>query len=143
MKIQHGHQSSLTITDASKPLPLIAHTPVRQRDPHQKLQRRFNWPLFAMAVPGIIVLLIFFYLPMVGVLIAFKNYLPYLGFFGSAWVGLDNFRFLFGTSEAWTITYNTLFMNSLFIVTSTIACLVVALLLNEARESNKTLRVDA
>lgn len=47
-----------------------------------------------MALPGILVLLVMAYLPMAGVLIAFKNYLPFEGFFGSAWVGFQNFRFL-------------------------------------------------
>jgi len=92
-----------------------------------------------MALPGIIVLLVFAYLPMAGVLIAFKNFLPYQGFFGSAWVGFDNFRFLFGSSTAWHITSNTLFMNSIFIVSNTVVCLVVALLFNEIRDSSKFL----
>jgi putative aldouronate transport system permease protein len=138
MKIQNKQQSSLIITDAPEPMPLAAHTPVRQRDPQRKLRRQFNWPLMAMAVPGIIVLLVFSYLPMAGVLIAFKNFLPYEGFFGSAWVGLDNFRFLFGTHEAWTITYNTLSMNVIFIIADTIVCLCVALLLNEVRDNTRS-----
>jgi len=112
---------------------------MRQQDRKGNPRRHINWSLLAMAAPGIIVLLIFAYLPMAGVLIAFKNYLPYQGFFGSAWVGIENFRFLFGTSNAATITYNTLFMNTIFIITSTVVCLGIALLLNEIRDSSKVL----
>lgn len=109
----------------------------RQPSPRRKARGRTNLTLITMAIPGIIVLVLFAYLPMAGILIAFKNYLPYDGFFGSAWVGLQNFRFLFGTDEARQITYNTLFMNSLFIIFSTLGSLGVALLLNEIRDSSK------
>src|SRR5689334_21959938 len=63
-------------------------------------RRRTNLALISMAIPGIVVLLVMAYLPMAGILIAFKNYLPFEGFFGSAWVGLQNFRFLFSTDES-------------------------------------------
>ena len=84
-----------------------------------------------MALPGVLFLLIFAYLPMFGLVIAFKDYRFAHGIFGSAWVGLDNFRFLFGTDTAWRITRNTLGMNSLFIITGTLASLTIAILLNE------------
>ena len=67
--------------------------------------------------------------------IAFKDYRFVDGILGSAWVGFDNFRFLFGTDTAWRITRNTLLMNSIFIVTGTIASLTIALLLNEIYQS--------
>ena len=87
--------------------------------------------LTLMALPGIIALLVFAYLPMVGLVIAFKNYRFADGIWGSAWVGFDNFRFLFGTDVAWRITRNTLLMNSIFILTGTAASLFIALLMNE------------
>ena len=68
---------------------------------------------------------------MVGLVIAFKDYKFAEGIWGSAWVGLENFRFLFGTDQAWRITRNTLLMNSIFIVTGTAASLTVAILMNE------------
>ena len=109
----------------------------RRRITRQML--RNNAALICMALPGVIVLLVLAYLPMAGILIAFKDYLPFAGFFGSDWVGFDNFRFLFGTSTALRITENTLFMNSLFIIFGTLASLVVALLLNEIRDHSKVL----
>ncbi|MEZ4860071.1 MAG: ABC transporter permease subunit [Caldilineaceae bacterium] len=90
-----------------------------------------NLALTTMALPGVILLLIFAYLPMVGLIIAFKDYKFAEGIFGSAWAGLDNFRFLFGTDQAWRITRNTLVMNSIFITTGTVASLTIAILMNE------------
>ncbi|HEY0756011.1 MAG TPA: ABC transporter permease subunit [Ktedonobacteraceae bacterium] len=100
-------------------------------------RRSTNLSLLLMAVPGIVVLLVMAYIPMAGVLIAFKNYLPFEGFFGSAWVGLENFRFLFSTDETRIITYNTLFMNSLFIIFGTGFSLAIALLLNQVRDRSR------
>lgn len=90
-----------------------------------------NLTLTLMALPGILMLLVFAYLPMVGLIIAFKDYRFADGILGSAWVGFDNFRFLFGTDTAWRITRNTLLMNSLFILSSTVVSLTIALLMNE------------
>lgn len=94
-----------------------------------------NLTLSLMALPGILMLLVFAYLPMVGLVIAFKDYRFVDGIWGSDWVGFDNFRFLFGTDTAWRITRNTLLMNSLFIATSTVASLGIALLMNEVYTS--------
>jgi putative aldouronate transport system permease protein len=100
--------------------------------------RRFfsqNGTLLLMASPGLLLFFVFSYLPMFGIIIAFKNYRFNKGILGSDWVGLQNFRYLFGTTAAWRITYNTLLMNFLFIVTTTVGALVVALLLNEIQEA--------
>lgn len=94
-----------------------------------------NLTLLTMALPGIVLLLIFAYLPMVGLLIAFKDYRFADGILGSAWVGFDNFRFLFGTDTAWRITRNTLLMNVAFIAVNTTVSLIVAMLLNEVFQS--------
>lgn len=94
-----------------------------------------NLTLSLMALPGVVMLLVFAYLPMVGLVIAFKDYRFADGIWGSAWVGFDNFRFLFGTDTAWRITRNTLLMNGLFIATGTVASLAIALLMNEVYTS--------
>jgi putative aldouronate transport system permease protein len=135
MKVQH----TTSYTLPPKPLTSTPRKQGHNVPVKRPLGKRINIGLVSMALPGIIVLLIFAYLPMIGILIAFKNYLPYLGFFGSSWVGFDNFKFLFNSGTALHITYNTLLMNTIFIITNTIACLCVALLLNEARVSNKFL----
>ena len=97
-----------------------------------------NFALSSMALPGVILLLVFAYLPMIGLVIAFKDYRFVDGILGSAWVGLENFRFLFGTDTAWRITRNTLAMNSLFILVNTLVSLGVAMLLNEVFTSRMT-----
>ncbi|MBO9608451.1 MAG: sugar ABC transporter permease [Paenibacillaceae bacterium] len=94
--------------------------------------RKNKWLLF-MAAPGLLVLLVISYLPMFGLVIAFKKFRSDKGIWGSDWVGFDNFKFLFANNDAWHITFNTLYLNALFIATGTIAALVVAILMNEVR----------
>jgi putative aldouronate transport system permease protein len=101
----------------------------------QRLKRSLdrNGTLMLMALPGLLLLFIFHYLPLPGLVIAFKNYKTGIGIWGSEWVGFKNFEFLFGTDTAWRITANTLFLNAIFITTGVIASLTIALLLNEIR----------
>src|SRR6266568_787263 len=95
-----------------------------------------NSTLLIMTIPGLLVLFIFAYLPMFGIIIAFKDYRASQGILGSAWVGFQNFFYLFQTDDARRIVFNTLFMNALFIVTVLVASLGIALLLHEVRHSN-------
>ncbi len=94
---------------------------------------RKNAPFLLMAAPGILLLIVFSYIPMFGIIIAFENYRAVDGIFNSAWVGLKNLDFLFKSPAMSRITFNTLFLNMLFIVTGTIAAVGLALLLNEVR----------
>lgn len=114
----------------SEPPRLVAK-PVARRWFAGARDRQTTVALTLMALPGILMLLVFAYLPMIGLIIAFKNYKFEQGMLGSAWVGLDNFRFLFGTDQAWRITRNTLLMNSLFIISGTVVALTIAILMNE------------
>lgn len=89
-----------------------------------------------MALPGVIHLLIFSYLPMFGVIIAFKDYrISPNGFlhalYTSPWVGLDNFKFLFSTEDAWIITRNTLFYNIGGIIIGTVTSVGLAIILSQ------------
>jgi putative aldouronate transport system permease protein len=92
---------------------------------------RSNLELLLMAMPGVLFTLIFAYLPMPGIILAFKNFKYNLGIFRSPWVYLDNFRYLFMTDSACRITRNTVVMNILFIVTGTVFSLIIALMLFE------------
>jgi putative aldouronate transport system permease protein len=92
-----------------------------------------NAALLLMCLPGLLVLFVFTYLPMAGLILAFKHYVPNQGVFGSAWAGFTNFDYLFQTNVARTITFNTLFMNALFMVSTTVGAIFVAMLLNEIR----------
>ena len=76
---------------------------------------RKNLPLTIMALPGIILMILFKYLPLSGIVLAFKQYNIRDGIFGSAWNGLKNFEYLFRTKDAWIITRNTLAYNLVFL----------------------------
>ncbi|XID93943.1 ABC transporter permease [Paenibacillaceae bacterium WGS1546] len=91
-------------------------------------------PLLLMMVPGFLYLLLNNYLPMMGIVIAFKNVDFAKGILGSDWSGFDNFRYLFQTSDAWMITRNTLLYNSAFILINLIVSVGLALLLNEVKQ---------
>lgn len=88
-------------------------------------------PLYMMMVPGIVYLIVNNYLPMTGIVMAFKRYNFKDGIYRSPNVGLDNFKFLFKTKDAWVITRNTICYNLVFIVLGTIVAITVAILLNE------------
>ncbi|MFC5402843.1 ABC transporter permease [Cohnella soli] len=90
--------------------------------------------LWFMMLPGLLYLLLNNYFPMFGVIIAFKNLNYDLGIFRSEWVGFNNFKFLFATSDAVTITRNTFLYNVVFITFNLVLSLAVALLLNEVRK---------
>lgn len=92
---------------------------------------RQNYELLLLTMPGALFILLFSYLPMYGIVLAFKNFKYNLGILGSPWAGLDNFKFLFMTDTALRITRNTIVMNGLFIVTGLIATVAIALLLFE------------
>jgi putative aldouronate transport system permease protein len=98
--------------------------------------RRFRGyiPFFIMLAPGLLYLLINNYLPMFGLVIAFKDFHFAKGILGSDWVGFKNFEFLFKTQDAFIITRNTLLYNGSFIILNTVAALAVAILLNEIRK---------
>jgi putative aldouronate transport system permease protein len=96
-----------------------------------------GFTLFVMMIPGILYLLINNYLPMAGIIIAFKNINYAKGIMGSPWAGFRNFEYLFRTNDAFIITRNTLLYNSFFIIINLIAAVGLAILLNEV--TNKML----
>lgn len=94
---------------------------------------KYKW-LLLMTLPGIVYLFINNYIPMYGVILAFKNYNYVDGIWGSAWAGLDNFKFLFNSQDAYVITRNTFLYNFVFIILNLILAVLVALLINEIRD---------
>jgi putative aldouronate transport system permease protein len=89
-----------------------------------------NWLLIALALPAIILIFVLKYVPMFGIIVAFEDFNARKGFL-SPWVGLRNFRLLFGSPVLWRIIRNTLMLNILFILFETIFSVSTALLLNE------------
>ena len=99
-----------------------------------------NLPLTLMALPGVALMVLFKYLPLSGIILAFKKYNIRDGIFGSAWNGLKNFEYLFKTKDAWIITRNTLGYNLLFIVLDLVLAVTMAIVLNELHQK-KTAKV--
>ena len=92
---------------------------------------RTHFLLYLFTLPAILFLLIFRYVPMIGNIIAFQKFNPIQGLFGSTFVGLENFRFFFRGSQWKTITFNTFYLNALFIVSGTIASILIAIIMTE------------
>lgn len=107
--------------------------------PVKKYKRLDQSAFFLMALPGVLLLIVFNYLPMFGAIIAFKDYSPQEGILNSPWVGFKNFEFLFNSGNAIRITFNTVFLNICFIVSSTIGALILALCLNEVQKKSSWL----
>jgi len=93
---------------------------------------KLQW--YLMMLPTILYLFIFSYIPMGGIILAFKDFQYDKGVFGSPWVGFKNFEFFFKTQDAWRITFNTLFLNAMFIAFGLIAAVALALFLFEIRQ---------
>ena len=104
----------------------------------RRYRLRRDLALLALAAPALLYLFVFKYLTMFGVIVAFKRYRTADGILGSPWVGLDNFRFMFGTGQIWTVIRNTLALNLLFLTVGTVAALAVAILIYEIYTSRLT-----
>lgn len=85
--------------------------------------------LLVMALPGLIFLLIFNYMPMFGIVLPFIDYDVRKGFFGSEFVGFENFRFLFENKNTWHITLNTVGYNLVFTFLTPLIAIILALIL--------------
>ncbi len=92
-----------------------------------------DWPFHLLLLPGVILTFIFSYLPIYGIIMAFQNYNPGLGFIGSPWVGLENFQLIFSTPQFLNSISNTFFISFFKIVIQTLSSVIFALLLNELR----------
>lgn len=113
-------------------LPLSQPVPAAVGRPRRRLKRFRRYSgLTGLALPGFILLFIFHYVPLFGLLLPFKKYRYDLGLIDSPWAGWSNFRFLFSGDEALRATRNTLLYNFVFISLGTILSLAVALMLFE------------
>ena len=93
----------------------------------KKKRKAMNWGLLALAVPGLFFLIAYYYVPLFGLVIPFKKMDVAKGIFGSDWCGLDNFKFFFQSPDAWTVTRNTIGLNAVFISTTLVLSVIVAL----------------
>lgn len=91
------------------------------------------WPFYLMLLLGTIYLIINNYIPMTGIVVAFKQYNVRDGLYNSPNIGLKNFEFLFKTNDAWIMIRNTLLYNLAFIIIGTVLAITVAIVLNEIK----------
>lgn len=109
--------------------------PIHKTKKHGFLyEMKKNRVLYLMCVPALFILLLFSYIPFVGIYMAFTEFNVVDGIFGSEFVGLDNFKFFFSkNSMGWRVTYNTLVINFFGIILGIIVPISIAILLNEIR----------
>ena len=107
--------------------------PAAVRPQQKKLAKRIKrfFPVYIMALPGLTYLFINNYMPLPGLALAFKKYSTKKGIWGSPWIGLKNFRYLFRTQDAWIITRNTIGYNLAFIILTVVLAVAVAIILSE------------
>lgn len=95
---------------------------------------RSHWVLYLMFVPIAVYFIIFAYIPMAGIVMAFQSYTVKGGIFGSPWVGLDNFSYFFQSGKAWLVTRNTIIYNLAFLTCYTVFSILAAVVISEIRQ---------
>lgn len=103
------------------------------RSMQKKRKFRRDLPLHLMMLPGMILVFLFSYLPMTGIVMAFQDFSPAKGIWGSDWVGLDNFKYLLNIPDIEKVVWNTFFIAALKLILGVVVPVIVALLLNELR----------
>lgn len=96
-----------------------------------KQEVQHNWPLYVLLLPSFVLAIVFCYIPMGGLVMAFQNYKPWLGITGSEFMGMENFKQIFAFKESYQAIINTLIIAVSKIVLGLIVPIVMALLLNE------------
>lgn len=108
-----------------------------QKGKDEKRLRRYA-PLYLCALPGFVYLVINNYLPMGGLMLAFKKYSVAKGILKSPWNGIGNFTYLFGSKWAKIMFRNTIGYNILFLSLGTMFAIAVAIILNEVRKRRRS-----
>ncbi|AYB44376.1 ABC transporter permease subunit [Paenibacillus lautus] len=112
----------------------IRHKPAIRVRMRTGFKRMLNhWPLYILILPPIIYIAIFNYVPMYGVLLAFKQYLPLEGIIGSPWVGFSHFEQFFSSPSSWRIIKNTILISIYSLVAGFPLPILLAVALNEVR----------
>ncbi|MYL40809.1 ABC transporter permease [Virgibacillus salexigens] len=136
------------MSPANSPLPkedsYVQHTqPIRNQDSVKKKKTRKkgknrkilqNWQLYIFVLPAFLYFIIFHYVPMYGVQIAFKDFIPTLGIWGSEWVGLEHFTRFFESYYFWDLIKNTLGISIYELIVGFPLPIILALALNEAKD---------
>ena len=96
-----------------------------------RAERRESRELFLLCLPAMLKVFVFSYLPFIGLIMAFQNYVPRRGIFGSAFIGLDNFKFLFTSNIATRLIVNAVSINLFCILFGTLFSLLLGLFLQQ------------
>ena len=106
--------------------------PIRRRSTNRSFSIKLKKyiPIYIMGLPGLLYLFINNYMPLPGLILAFKNYNARAGIYGSPWAGLANFKYLF-SNDVWYITRNTMLYNVSFIVINMVLAITIAIILSE------------
>jgi putative aldouronate transport system permease protein len=98
-------------------------------------EMRKNFALYLLTIPGILFFIIFSYVPMGGLVIAFQDFNLVRGIFGSTFSGLANFKFLFVNDTILKVMLNTLYLNFLFIIATTVIAVILAIMFSEIKSA--------
>lgn len=149
-KEQMAGQAKSLDSGQTGPRRLKPKAAARKREPRHRLpfgkrlglDMKMNWFAYLVFIPVIIWYIVFAYLPMWGILIAFKNYRPLLGFWDSDWIGFTHFEEFFSGIYAWRLIRNTIMLNVWALLLGFPAPILLALLLNEvkARKFKRTVQ---
>ena len=110
---------------------MIMNKSIAQKNNRFKL--KYDMSMSAMALPGIIFFFIFSYLPMIGVIVAFKDFNVRDGILFSPWSGFKNFEFFLKSQDIFRLVNNTLLLNFIFIITATAIQIAFAVMMNELK----------
>lgn len=112
---------------------MLMKSGIKRESPLRREGKLFvkNWELTVMLLPAVILLIIFNYVPLFGLVLPFKDYRFDLGLFKSPWVGFDNFKFLFSGKDVLIATRNTILYNAVFIISGLLIAAVFAIMLYE------------
>ena len=113
---------------------------MKEKRKRGRVSRKKNTTLTIMALPAAVILFLFSYVPIAGLIIAFKDFRYDKGFLGSDWIGFKNFEFFFKSNDAWVVLRNTIGLNVLFIGITLVVSVAIALMMNEVR-SRKMIKV--
>ncbi|MBN2980300.1 MULTISPECIES: ABC transporter permease [Cohnella] len=91
------------------------------------------WPFYLLAAPGILYFVVFHYAPMWGLLLAFKDYSPFIGIWDSPWVGLQHFRDFFSTDDFFMLLRNTLLLSFYNLIVFFPVTIILAIMLSEIK----------
>ncbi|MCL2378104.1 MAG: ABC transporter permease subunit [Defluviitaleaceae bacterium] len=108
----------------------MTKAPTRKKNRKLGAYLKDNWDLYVMLTPAVVFILIFAYWPMYGVLMAFQNFNPFQGVFGSPWVGMTHFQRFFGTPTAMRVITNTVVLSLQTLAFTFPAPIILALMIH-------------